>query len=124
MELKNFIKNVIVEICEGVCSAQEELKDTNAMINPSLINDKNQVDNKHGNRSVKDIAFNIGLSIENKEGSKGGLGIVTGLFSAGASAKTEENNKSITSVKFSVPLCMPTHDTLKKNKAAFMSTTM
>jgi hypothetical protein len=125
MELKEFIKETIKQIALGVKEAQDETKDSGAIINPSgmSVGDKGDKYLRHdGWRYVQDLEINVAVTILDKEGSKGGLGVVTGLFSAGASTNSEAMNTKVSTVKFNIPIALPVTKTPEEytSKSGFM----
>lgn len=114
MELRDFIKTTLTEISLGIKEAQEETKDLGVIINPSGLAVGNQGDKylKHGGwRYVQDIEINVAITISEIDGAKAGLGIVTGIFSGGASSSTENNNSSMSTIKFKIPVALPATET-------------
>ena len=123
MELKEFIKETIKQITLGVSEAQTELKETGAIINPSgmSVGDKGDKYLRHdGWRYVQDVEINVAISLTDKEGSKGGLGVVGGLFSAGMTNASEASNSKVSTIKFNIPVALPTMPTPTEYKAKGM----
>lgn len=108
MELKEFIKETLVQIVEGVQEAQECLKGSDCVINP--INKKENkpvvsgVIKKNTLPSDTEVHFEVVLSQGEQVGVKAGIGVMFANAGIGGQRKTDESNSSVTSIKFSVPL--------------------
>lgn len=108
MELKEFIKETLIQIVEGVKEAQKDLKDSNCVINPAIHKDeKPVVSGMHKENTIpKDVEvhFEVILSQGELSGTKNGIGVMFATIGIGGQTKTDESNSSVTCVKFSVPL--------------------
>lgn len=87
MELKEFIKEAIVQIVDGVLNAREAVQHKDVLINPALDINKNVGDfdafRRQGYRQVQNLEINVAVTIEKESGSKAGLSIVSGLIGRG-----------------------------------------
>jgi hypothetical protein len=125
MDLKDFIKETLKQICESTVETQEYFSDENidAIINPREIESKGdlgliynpmttpmssffQQEKKHKDcqiRKVENINFDVVIGIEKSEDSKfGGKLSVVGL------AKNKSNTSSNQSnIKFQIPCVLP-----------------
>lgn len=129
MELKDFVKNVIVEISTGMLEAKNELKDLDVLINPSS-NSGVIKESQNSERLIQYIEFDVSVEVKSeesasKEGEKevGGKLQVASFLNIGASKKNTNTENSVTEnisnnrVKFSIPVSFPTNTTLdKENK--------
>jgi hypothetical protein len=114
MELKDFIKETLTQITLGVKEAQELTKDHGVIINPDKVGTGSKGDKylrNDGWRFVQDIEINVAVTVNEREGSKGGIGVVAGLFSAGGSISEDQENSTVSTIKFVVPVALPTVDT-------------
>ncbi len=110
MKLKDFIKETLKEIAEGVVEAQNETKDTGAIINPSAF-----VTGPHGDkyfyhsgtRHVEDIEINVAVSVSEMDGEKTGIGVVSGFISGGIGNNTESHNSTVSTIKLKIPVALP-----------------
>jgi len=120
MELKDFIKSVIVEISHGVLGAIKELEDKDVLINPTTT--KGVITQLGGTeRSVQNIEFDISVSLleetaNNQTQDKKGTARISVLevLSLNIGTKNAETdsssykNATINRIKFSVPISLPT----------------
>ena len=107
MELKDFIKNTLVEIATGVKEAQEATKELGATVNPEVI------DSKSGNKSVSkenvgSVEFNVAVTATDE--ANAGASIKVAIFNAGGGLK--EINTSVSTISFKVPIVLPLCHTL------------
>lgn len=116
MELKEFIKESLSQIIDAVKETQEKYKDTNVVICPDNIQevksglyilDENEYDNYSSRSKVQTIDMDIAISVTEKEGNKSGLGIAK-IINAGISSENAQRNESISKIKFSIPIVLPT----------------
>ena len=121
MELKEFIKESLSQLIDAVKETQEKYKDTNVVICPDNIQevkdglyilDENEYDNYSSRSKVQNIDMDIAISVTEKEGNKSGLGIAK-IINAGISSENTQQNESISKIKFSIPIVLPTSSSQK-----------
>jgi hypothetical protein len=110
MELKEFVKETLVQITEGVKEAQDECKKAGGLINPMLRipvsnAEKFEIDGQYYPASK--VSFRVGLSESDTAGGKNGIGVFLGKFSMGIEKVKETEIQSITSVEFDVTVVFP-----------------
>jgi len=114
MELEEFIEKTLLQIFNGVCSAQPEVKKLGGTINPF---DKDYTD-KGGNLLYMEyskkryIDFEVSLTESNKNEANAGIGVLLGVVSIGGKGNKGNENISLTKVKFSIPVFYPVNKTL------------
>ncbi|MDR2584807.1 MAG: hypothetical protein LBC84_01080 [Prevotellaceae bacterium] len=110
MELKEFVKETLVQITEGVKEAQEECGKIGGLINPML---KVQVCNAEKYRHADSdypatrVDFKVALTESNTKGGKMGIGVFLGKISIGKETNKEAEMQSATSVEFSITAVFP-----------------
>ena len=114
MELKEFIKETLTQIALGISEAQESLHESGAILAPQLTL-RNETsysvrNDDFGRQAVHEIKFNLGVSVQQKEGNKSVIGVVTGLFSAGGQSQSEKMKECLSSIEFSIPIVYPPGD--------------
>lgn len=120
MELKEFIKTTITQISQGIIEAQEELDGNDMIVNPSGLATNSNGDKylrTDGWRYVQNIEINVGVTAIEKEGEKAGIGIVTGILSGGAQASSDNSNQTVSTIRFDIPVALPSSPTPKGHKA-------
>ena len=118
MELKDFIRETLVQIARGIEEADEDLKESKALINPKNVSVdysgkaqlygfllKNRDDDKP--RVVQAIEFDV--AVHAKEGSEASAkgGISVGSVGFGGKAGTSESKSSESRIKFKIPMILP-----------------
>ncbi len=109
MELKEFIKNTLVQITEGVLDAQNELKDSGCLINPegfTLQGGQIKMGYKNEFRSIQTVKMNIAVMVTENSGTQKGIGVVN-LLKANISSDEKISNERITTLEFEVPIALP-----------------
>ena len=108
MELKDFIKEAIENIVEGVVAAQESIKGNGAQINPQKVQFREAgLWNNHNSGMPRFVEFDVGLTSANKTGSTEGIGVFLGSISLGKKNQEDVEHTAITRIKFSIPLVLP-----------------
>ena len=110
MELREFINETVTQIAQGVKDAQEATKGTGAMINPRMKGTDQAgkyVSLTTGAIFVSEVEINVAISALEKEGNKFGIGVVTGLLSGGGAQSSGQENSTMSTVKFCVPIALP-----------------
>lgn len=117
MELKDFIKQTILEISTAVQEANEEAEKNgiNIMVNP-----KNIFGNTNGERSytlknkdesdiryIEEISFDVAVTTEGEKNGnlKGGIKIAT--FDIGGGGSLRDKNSTISRISFMIPVALP-----------------
>ena len=111
MELRDFIKETIENIVDGVSAAQASIRDKGAKINPkkAMYNENGQFNNINSGMP-RLVEFDVGLSAVNKSGSSEGIGVFLGTISLGKKNDQGIESTAITKIKFSLPLVLPCGD--------------
>lgn len=108
MELKEFIKTVVVEIFEGVKEAQNIIKEDGSVINPYDWHNPNF--DRESAFAVTDkahIDFEVAITVSDNTESKGSVGIFIASLGVGVQGKNSTGNESISKIKFSIPVKYP-----------------
>lgn len=116
MELKEFIKQVLVDISEGIEDAQLELRGT-AFVAPRRTSgkDSSSVYTTHGYLDVSNVDFDVAVTSESSEKNtdkvSGGVRVFD-FVHLGGGLKGENSilSQNVSRVKFSIPMIYPTSD--------------
>ena len=111
MNLKEFVSETIVQIIEGVIDANDRTKQYGAVVSPNIAGSQEH-GAKHGFVASKDgaaqmIHFDVALEAKEGTGTKGGIGVVTGIFSLGSAGQSSAESSTVSRVKFGVPIVLP-----------------
>ncbi|MEJ2362409.1 MAG: hypothetical protein P8Z75_13490, partial [Gammaproteobacteria bacterium] len=111
VDLKEFISETMIQIISGVVEAQEQEKTIGGTVSPRLTAGS-EFGAQHGflraeGGAAQIVQFDVALTAKEGSGTKGGIGIVSGIVSLGTSGQSQEENASVSRVKFSVPLILP-----------------
>ncbi len=107
MDLKDFVKETLVQITEGVKEAQEECKKSGCRINPEYKKDGKKERYTDDNNPVTEVHFKVGLSSDSSEKDKGGIAVSFATVVLGHSNEHGDSYSSDTSVEFSIPVALP-----------------
>lgn len=122
MELKDFIKETLVQITNGVVEAQVAIKDSGCLINPEGYYTGEQVKTGYNQeyRHVQKVKMSIAINVIENSEKKAGLGVVSGLFSAGATAKNSDTNTITNRIDFEIPISLPVMESEKKGNRKYI----
>ncbi|MBU1138835.1 MAG: hypothetical protein KKA76_07655 [Proteobacteria bacterium] len=118
MDLKEFVSESIIEIIEGIIDAQSRISSEDAQVAPEM--SKLYLNSQAGgaslalgkdknNNLVHTLEFDVAVTANEGTETKGGIGVVAGVFALGSQGKSESNNQSISRLKFRVPVSFPRH---------------
>ncbi len=120
MDLKEFVKESIVQIITGIEEANLELKESEAMVNPVYVQMHSREAQGYGrtvkrdadrpdpdSRLLQKVDFDVALSVEAGQQGSAGAKLSIASIGIGAEAKTESSNRSESRIKFSVPIVFP-----------------
>jgi len=117
MELKEFIKASLVQINQAIEESNEELKDSEALINPSGVqinSDKSQAYGRqshqaghHELKTVQKIDFDVAVYAQDDQKTGGGAKISIASIGIGANTEVNFSNKSESRLKFTIPVIYP-----------------
>lgn len=119
MELKDFVRETLLNIVQGVKEAQDVCGIEGAIISPrnaGQLGQKAQIKNKLHYVQIVDFEVVLGEDRTKETGStnKGVIGVVLSVVGfrgeVNKSNKQEEGNTAQTCVKFSVPVILPSID--------------
>ena len=112
MDLKEFIAQALVEVVEGVLEAQNTLQENGKYINPKLATQQGRHE-AHGKvvstdgQLVQSVDFDVAVTATTGSGTKGGIGVVAGIFALGSQGESSAEKSALSRIKFSVPVALP-----------------
>lgn len=119
MDISEFIKEAIRQVCIGIELSARECGQLGAIVNPTISVGENGdffIPTKPSSvamqRRVQKIDFDIAVEVTESEEVEGGGGISVHVFSAKGNLSSKTTNSTINRVSFSVPICLPAQDCL------------
>ena len=106
IKLEDFISETIQGFVNGVEDAREKIKERGATIVVDLVSGdipKNQLRDR-GGFLVQNIEFDIALTVEKGSTKEGIVGVMAGIFGAGAKGTNTMENQSLHRIKFAIPI--------------------
>ncbi len=125
MELKDFIKETILQIIAGVKNAQEEVIQFGAYVSPMFIKSDrlDTIVTTDGSKDVNVEVVNFDISVtesSSETGTKEGkIGI--SVIRAGGKNEKETENVSVNRISFSVPIVLPGQAFAKTKQVGFVT---
>lgn len=120
MDLKDFVKESIVQIAKGIEEANVELAESEAMVNPMYIiansesaqsyartKPRNQDDVNPDAKVVEKVQFDVAVVVESGEQGTAGAKLSIASIGIGTEGKKERSNKSESRIQFSIPVVYP-----------------
>ena len=118
MDLRNFIKETLVQIAQGIDEASQALGGTSAIVNPRNVvgahgtNDAKVygyvAKDKNMRQAVQSINFDVAISVAEGTETKGGIGLMVGAVALGSQGKSDASNTSQSRIQFNIPMVLPT----------------
>lgn len=125
MQLREFIAQSLIQLARGVEDAQKELAASGTLVNPTMAsifpNNGKDAFIAHGwaqedqSSAVFLVDFDVAVTAVEGTNTKGGIGVVAGVFALGSQGQSENKNTAISRIQFKIPLKLPAHD--KKTEA-------
>lgn len=110
MDLKDFVRDTILQITEGVKEAQKACIEHGALVNPMLSPKVcNEPIYRHDDKDypATQIIFNVGLTESGDSSSKTGIGVFLGKVSVGRENEKGNMMQTVTNISFSVNIVLP-----------------
>ena len=114
MELKDFVKETLVQIAQGIKEAQGEYNELGGLVNPGQVKDAGNIPYiKYSNYGSQILAscvdFDVVISDAEVKETDGQAKACLGVFSLGGSRTASGNHAELSKVHFSVPVILPPH---------------
>lgn len=114
MDLKEFLSETLVQMVEGIEDAQRRTVDKkDVRVNPTIALPsselvKHAIVNSSGRHAAQVVQFDIAITATEGTGTKGGVGVVAGVFNLGSSGQSHAENATVSRIKFTIPVVLPT----------------
>jgi len=110
VELKDFVKESLVQIIGGVSEAQKEIAMLGCgEISPAIGSkwaDAGQVFSPNG-MPIHNVSFDVAVGAKEKTGTKGTIGVMVSVLKLGAQGESQESSSNDSRIKFTVPITLP-----------------
>lgn len=113
MELKEFVKEIFVQITDGVTEAAKICKEKGAQVNP-LMKENTELAHTQAGNSATVVKFHVGLCESSETTSKNGIGVFLASVDVGITENDHQKADTVTSVDFSTPIKI-SYDTGKED---------
>lgn len=113
MELKDFVKETLVQIASGVEESIAAVRESGGYVNPAAKIDISKSDGSHFSslstgQNVFLIDFDVAVTVEENTGSNAEAKLkVASLLSLGAGGNSENKSSATNRIHFKVPLGLP-----------------
>ena len=122
MELKEFITETISAIIQATEELKQEFKEAAVVITPpAALSGSDVYKDGSGNyvyRHVKDVNFDVAVTIGNDAEGSGRAGIKVFQIEVGAGGKVTASSEQVSRVQFAIPIAMTNSEAEQKNLAA------
>lgn len=118
MDLKDFIRESLVQISQGIEEANEALKDSIAEVNPAKFIAHSGESQAYGRVSatadenkplVHLVDFDVAIQAQQGSESGGGMKLSIASVGIGADAKTRDSSSTESRLKFAIPMVYPSN---------------
>jgi hypothetical protein len=113
MELKAFVATTLTAIVEGIVEAQGRALELGAHVNPgglmrgtTTVQENSLWDNRDNNYA-RSVSFDVALTVEEDRSMSARVGVVAGIFNAGADGSSGNKQLAVNRIQFSVPVLFP-----------------
>ena len=99
------------QLVEGVKDAQARTAEHGARVNPHLTTSA-ELAVKHNiliasGEAAQLVQFDVALTTTEGTETKGGIGVVAGVFNLGSAGQSQTASSTVSHIKFAVPLVLP-----------------
>jgi hypothetical protein len=113
LNLEDYIAETLRQIVGGVAKAQELAAQSGAEVNPHMRSNPTVnsalglIPTNKGGVYAQLVHFDVALTVKEGTGTKGGIGVATGIVNLGSAGQSSNENMSVNHVKFTVPIALP-----------------
>lgn len=110
MELKDFVKESLVQIISAVTEAQKEIAIiSTGEISPGIKSNREKSSQTFSTNGmpIQDVSFDIAVAASEKTGTKGTVGVVISVLKLGAQGESQESTSNNSRIKFTIPITLP-----------------
>jgi hypothetical protein len=113
MKLSTFITETLGAVIQGVREAQAD-PSSGRHVNPHLLSPASVIHSQgkilsSSNSLVTMLEFDVVVEADERESTKGGIRVTVGVIGLGSSGASDNGTKTVSRIKFEVPLALPTN---------------
>lgn len=124
MDIKEFVSETLVQICNGIVDAQERAKETGAIISPRMTKDGDMAIPEEVATGVDAVNFDIAVEVKaatiqgDKSSVKAHISIcgINAGADVGGSDETKNSSASVSRIKFTVHACWPVQKLTREHR--------
>lgn len=127
MELKDFVRETLTQIAQGIQESLEPVREAGGYSNPAIRTQPKTTDSSHfasmgAGRNVFLVDFDVAVSVSEEAGSNAEAKLkVASFLSLGAGGDSSKQSSATNRISFKVPLALPvdpiTEEELKSREA-------
>ena len=117
MDICEFIKETIRQVCDGVFAASLECSQSGVIVNPTISVGENgeyfiprNPSSVAMQRRVQKIDFDIAVEATETTEKSGQAGVAIHVVNGKGNYSKEQTNSTTSRISFSIPICLPTQD--------------
>jgi len=116
MELKDFVRDSILQIVRGMVEAQDVIGEYGASVNPPPLHNPTPdvvryaatgPDGEKVLSLLQDLEFDVALTSRDTQNDGGKVAVLAGFIGGGISASSEKGQEAISRLRFKVPIGLP-----------------
>lgn len=121
MDIKEFVRDTIIQICSGVQEAQSVVRENGGFVNPAARVAAQSGSNSHlttieNGQGVYFVDFDIAVTVTDETTSEGEAKLkIASIFSAGGGVSNASEASSTSRICFKVPLALPVDKVSQSN---------
>jgi hypothetical protein len=117
MELEEFVSESLTQVLKGVMTAKSSNRGNGCEVNPALTLSSgdvykgklpDEITVSAEGKTVIMVNFDVAVTVTQGTGTKGGIGIASGILNLGSSGQSDKTNSSVSRLQFKVPVALPT----------------
>lgn len=101
MDVKEFVRDTLIQIVEGVIAAHEAVKGQGASVNAH--DELHALPSDSRNREIREVAFDVAVTTESSTGAEAKVAV----WSIGLGADGSSASSVVSRIQFKVPVALP-----------------
>jgi hypothetical protein len=111
-ELKDFVKEAIVQICAAIKEAGEDVQPLGAKVNPTPYGEGTELSQAQfircaGNALMSFLDFDVAVTATHQEGKKAGIGVLFASIGGSVQEDRKKTAETVSRLSFKIPISYP-----------------